>query len=154
CDDGNVCTTDSCEFLAGCVYTNNSSPCDDNDACTKNESCENGICSGGQHIDCDDGNSCTDDTCVRDQGCQHIPNHSCDNALDCNNAFPTVSVLWPPNHKMVPVNVSGIVNQSGYGVSITITGVMQDEDIGSGGRASCPDAEGLGTDTARLRAER
>ena len=40
-------------------------------------------------------------------------------------------------------------------VSITVTGITQDEPVnGSGDGNSCPDATGIGTDTARLRAER
>jgi hypothetical protein len=42
CDDGNLCTDDSCEPAVGCVYRNNSHPCavDDNE-------CTDDICSGG-----------------------------------------------------------------------------------------------------------
>jgi hypothetical protein len=44
CDDGNVCTTDSCNAQAQCVYVNNAAACDDGDACTFGESCLSGKC--------------------------------------------------------------------------------------------------------------
>ena len=38
CFDGNPCTDDSCDPAKGCVFSNNSSKCDDGDACIKGES--------------------------------------------------------------------------------------------------------------------
>lgn len=61
CDDGNLCTTNTCE--AGiCLTTNNNFGCDDNNACTFNDKCSNGICQGTQ-MTCDDGIECTIDSC-------------------------------------------------------------------------------------------
>jgi len=37
CDDGNPCTTDSCNLGVGCVHTNNTAPCDDGSACTTSD---------------------------------------------------------------------------------------------------------------------
>jgi len=52
CDDGNVCTTDTCDPASGCAST---------------------------PVDCDDENICTDDSCDQASGCVHIPNASpCD----------------------------------------------------------------------------
>ena len=76
CDDGNSCTTDSCDPATGCVYTNNSSPCDDLNPCTINDVCINGICKGTPVI-CDDGDPCTDDDCVPGVGCVFTPISSC-----------------------------------------------------------------------------
>ena len=40
CDDGNVCTTDSCNPATGlCVYANNTNSCDDGNACTVGDQC-------------------------------------------------------------------------------------------------------------------
>ncbi|TMB07521.1 MAG: DNRLRE domain-containing protein, partial [Deltaproteobacteria bacterium] len=46
CDDGNACTTDTCDPVAGCQYASvaNGTACDDNDACTSGETCQNGTC--------------------------------------------------------------------------------------------------------------
>lgn len=64
CDDGNVCTTNSCAPATGCVYTNvtNGTTCNDGNACTMNDVCTNGIC-GGTGVNCNDMNPCTTDTC-------------------------------------------------------------------------------------------
>src|SRR2546427_758638 len=61
CDDANLCTTDTCDPAIGCVFDPLSAgtPCDDGKACTQ-DSCSNGFC---QHFvldpPCDDGNACT-----------------------------------------------------------------------------------------------
>ena len=40
CDDGNPCTTDTCNTTSGaCVYTNNTNPCDDGNPCTTGDTC-------------------------------------------------------------------------------------------------------------------
>jgi hypothetical protein len=58
CLDANVCTTDSCDPLIGCVHTDNSGPCDDGNPCTVDDQCDGGVCVGGPLADCDDGNVC------------------------------------------------------------------------------------------------
>lgn len=77
---------------------------------------------------------------------------------DCSNAVADPSILWPPNHKMVSVSILGVTDPDGDPVTIEITGITSDEptasDKGSGGAKHAPDAAGVGTDTAVLRAER
>ncbi len=63
CDDGDGCTDDICAGASGCSNPNNTSPCDDSDACTVNDVCNGGICAGTSIV-CDDGNVCTNDACV------------------------------------------------------------------------------------------
>ncbi|HYS54558.1 MAG TPA: post-COAP-1 domain-containing protein [Thermoanaerobaculia bacterium] len=46
CNDNNVCTDDSCNPATGCVHNNNTAPCNDGDACTSNDTCSGGICTG------------------------------------------------------------------------------------------------------------
>ncbi len=53
CDDGNVCTDDSCDPVSGCVNTANAATCDDGDACTTVDTCGGGLCVGGAAPDCD-----------------------------------------------------------------------------------------------------
>jgi len=67
----------------------------------------------------------------------------------CSGAFASPDSLWPPNHKLVPVTVDGVVDPDGDPVLITITGVAQDEPLDT-----CPEATGIGTDVVGLRAER
>jgi hypothetical protein len=49
CDDGNSCTTDTCNPASGCVHTSgpDGALCDDNNPCTFNETCKAGVCQGG-----------------------------------------------------------------------------------------------------------
>ncbi len=78
-----------------------------------------------------------------------------DNPPDCSNAFPGTGMLWPPNHKLVGVTVSGVTDPEGTPVVINIDSIAQDEAVdGKGSGATCPDAGGVGSDTAQLRAER
>ncbi len=58
----NTCTTDSCNPLTGCEYTNNTNFCNDGNACTVNDVCSGGQCTGTARI-CNDYNDCTEDTC-------------------------------------------------------------------------------------------
>ncbi len=67
CDDGNPCTTDTCDPARGCVHINNTAPCaDDGNACTT-DVCAGGVCTHPTRADgtaCDDGLFCTvGDTC-------------------------------------------------------------------------------------------
>ena len=72
CDDGNLCTTDSCAPATGCSHVNNTLPCNDGNICTMNDACEGGVCTG-PNLNCDDGNGCTLDTCDLQTGCVHTP---------------------------------------------------------------------------------
>jgi len=84
CDDGNLCTNDSCNQVVGCVHTNNSNECDDFDPCTVDDYCAGGVCIGSEGLDCSDDNSCTDDYCTPMAGCSHTPNAiACDDGNVC-----------------------------------------------------------------------
>lgn len=74
---------------------------------------------------------------------------------DCSQAQPSLTTLGSPNHKMVEVSILGVTDADGDPITIRIDQVMQDEATnGRGDGDSCPDAEGIGTSTAKLRAER
>lgn len=74
---------------------------------------------------------------------------------DCSGATPSVTQIWPPSHKMVPLSITGVTDPDGDTVAIQVTGVSQDESVnGTGDGNTCPDATGLGSDTVNLRAER
>jgi peptidoglycan/xylan/chitin deacetylase (PgdA/CDA1 family) len=63
CDDGNVCTTDTCSSGV-CSHTNGGGTCEaDGNLCTS-DTCQFGTCAAGAPKNCDDGNSCTADTCT------------------------------------------------------------------------------------------
>jgi hypothetical protein len=80
CDDENLCTDDSCDSVEGCVFSNNSLPCNDSNECTTFDACAGSVCIGGPDLACDDGNFCTDDSCDALLGCAHV-----NNSLDCDD---------------------------------------------------------------------
>ena len=74
CDDSNVCTTDSCAPIEGCVFAANALPCDaDANPCTVDDACVNKVCVAGAILPCDDGNVCTADACDKGSGaCAYV----------------------------------------------------------------------------------
>jgi hypothetical protein len=73
----------------------------------------------------------------------------------CNQARPSITTLWPPDHAMVTVSILGVSNPDGDQVTVRIDRITQDEPTnGLGDGDVCPDALGIGTSTAQLRAER
>jgi hypothetical protein len=95
---------------------------------------------GGDVSDCDDAT--------------FIPNQP----PNVTDAYPSIDCLWPPNHKFVDITIKGVTDPDGDVVTITVTNITSDEPTasikGAGGAKHAPDADGVGTDTASLRAER
>jgi MYXO-CTERM domain-containing protein len=63
CDDGNPCTTDTCNTTMGtCSYTNNTAACSVGNPCTMNDTCSGGVCVAGPNqpdgTSCPSGNLC------------------------------------------------------------------------------------------------
>lgn len=70
------------------------------------------------------------------------------------NAQPSVSVLWSPDHRMVPISIIGVVDPNNN-ATVRITGVTQDEPTnGQGDGDTAIDAIINPDGTALLRAER
>ena len=104
CNDGDVCTDDSCDSILGCQNVDNSASCNDGDVCT-DDSCDSIL--GCQNVDnsasCNDGDVCTDDSCDSILGCQNVDNSascndgdvctddSCDSILGCQNVDNSAS---------------------------------------------------------------
>src|SRR5690606_15454869 len=89
CDDGNPCTSDSCDSDKGCQYTvNEGQDCNDGNGCTTSDSCNaDGSCSG-KPVVCDDGNDCTQDACNAGT-CEFTPvenGTSCDDGSSCTES--------------------------------------------------------------------
>lgn len=76
------------------------------------------------------------------------------NPPDCRGATPSESVLWPPNHKLTNIHISGITDPDGDRVKIKVTAIAQDEPTKIGPGDQSPDGFGKGTDIAKVRAER
>jgi hypothetical protein len=48
----------------------------------------------------------------------------------CTAARPSIATLWPPDHRLVAVEVGGVTDPDGDDVSITVDGITQDEPGG------------------------
>jgi hypothetical protein len=84
----------------------------------------------------------------------HISFTSVNRSPDCSSAQAAVARLWPPDHRLVPAEIVGVTDPDSDPVTITVTGVTQDEppnreDVGS----TCPDVE-IANGNAQVRAER
>lgn len=106
CDDGNLCTDDTCQSAVGCSFIPNQAPCDDGDECTAADECASGKCEPGDLIDCADGELCTADLCEVGVGCINPPldcadgnsctADACDEALGCQHvALPDGTQCGP-----------------------------------------------------------
>ncbi len=74
CDDGNPCTTDSCNPSLGCSHLNNSDSCNDGNPCTNGDKCINGTCRAGT-------NSCS---CTGDPDCaEYNDDNLCNGSIRC-----------------------------------------------------------------------
>ncbi len=60
CNDGNVCTNDSCVSATGCQNVNNTSVCNDASACTQTDTCSGGTCVGSNPVVCTASDQCHD----------------------------------------------------------------------------------------------
>jgi hypothetical protein len=73
----------------------------------------------------------------------------------CVAARASIDTLWPPNHSFHPITVQGVTDPDGDAVTVTIAEVRQDEPTNAKGDGNtCPDADGTGTSTVRVRSER
>ena len=104
CDDGNLCTVDSCSPQAGCQYVPvaTATSCDDGNACTTGDLCAFGLCAGQAALTCDDSDVCTSDTCNPASGCAHA-----DISAQCDDANPCTDESCAPASGCVHVNNSG-----------------------------------------------
>jgi hypothetical protein len=77
---------------------------------------------------------------------------------DVSQAVPSVEYIWSPNHTFVDINIEGVTDPDGDEITITILEITTDEPTatakGAGGAKHAPDAYGVGTNTASVRAER
>jgi Beta-propeller repeat len=70
----------------------------------------------------------------------------------CRAAQASPAVLWAPDHQLVPIAIMGVTDPDGDAVTITVTGVTQDEPVNGNGNTS-PDAV-IQAGAASVRAER
>ncbi len=98
---------------------------DDGDGLIDNDDPACQVCGDGD-IDigeqCDDGNTTDGDGCSSTCALENEP-------PVCTGAMAGPSTVWPPNHKMVSIGISGVTDPDGDPVSITATSVFQDEPV-------------------------
>ena len=74
---------------------------------------------------------------------------------DCSQAAASPNLLWPPNHKLVPIQITGVADPGRGAVTLSVTSIFQDEPVHSPGSGNTgPDGTGVGTATPSVRAER
>jgi len=79
----------------------------------------------------------------------------CNYPPDVSNARASISTLWPPDGKKVPIHILGVTDPDGDPFFIRIVFIEQDEPVTTTDLdTTTPDGAGLGTDTAQVRAER
>ena len=71
---------------------------------------------------------------------------------DISKARASVAVLWPPDGRLVPFHIEGVTDPDGDAVSISITGIQQDEPPALGKQG--PDAELDDSGSGAVRATR
>ena len=90
--------------------------CDDGDACTTADTCQDGVCKGGGVRDCDDNNACTVDACTSKGGtwsCSHTPSPgSCDDNNACTVGDSCQGTLCVPGKAKVCTDGNGCTADS------------------------------------------
>ena len=82
-------------------------------------------------------------------------NRDAGHAPACSAAVADPAVLWPPNHRLVPIMIKGLTDPDGDRITVRITGIFQDEPTNGGGDGhTAIDGYGVGTNKASVRAER
>jgi len=108
---------------------------------------------GAGNIDCTVTLTVSDET--SSSSCTATVHIECDNRPpDCESAVACVATLWPPNHKYNAVSICGVTDPDGDPVTITVTGITQDEPLNTRGDGNtCPDGQ-IVDGQASVRAER
>ncbi|MCB9629486.1 MAG: hypothetical protein H6725_19130 [Sandaracinaceae bacterium] len=89
CDDGEACTTDSCNAEGQCQHSSldDDSSCDDGNACTQADTCQLGVCTGADPVVCTALDQCHDvGTCDPGTGVCSDPARDDDSSCDDGNA--------------------------------------------------------------------
>ncbi len=101
CDDSDPCTVDTCDSASGCVFASTGA-CDDGNPCTV-DTCDP-VAGCGHAYDgsgCDDGDACTEDLCISDGTCANVSQ-----AVGFDSVFPPPGGMSRDNGKDV-VSVAG-----------------------------------------------
>ena len=88
CSDGNACTADGCTPKSGCTHlATDASPCDDGDACSSADQCDEDTCKAGPPKTCPSPEPCQSVNCTAATGaCLKVPQAdgiACDDGNSC-----------------------------------------------------------------------
>jgi hypothetical protein len=76
------------------------------------------------------------------------------NPPDCSRATAKTPVLWPPSHKLEPVEIEGVTDPDGDPIAITAYAITQDEALDANGDGeTCADGD-ITDGQASVRSER
>lgn len=76
-------------------------------------------------------------------------------APDCTGAYAVPDDVWPPNHRMKSIQIRGVTDPEDEPLSLQAQCIQQDEPSHPmNGHLGWYDADGLGTDTPKVRATR
>jgi N-acetylneuraminic acid mutarotase len=168
CSDGNACTrSDSCQAGA-CVGSNpvvctasdqchgvgtcnpatgicsnpnatNGTSCNDGNACTVPDSCQNGTCASGPQLTCDDHNACTAESCDPINGCGHAT-VNCDDNNPCT--ADSCDAVRGCVHTMIDTDGDSVANCQDNCPSVSNSD-QRDSDYDSIGDACDPTPYGI-----------
>jgi len=97
CGDGNVCTTDKCDFdfippatiHEHCSNIPNTKTCNDGNVCTSSDICSAGACVGGANVadgtSCADANACNGDETCQSGACTAGTQLNCNDDIECTD---------------------------------------------------------------------
>jgi hypothetical protein len=73
----------------------------------------------------------------------------------CSAAYPSLSEIWPPDHRAQSVSIFGVTDPDNDPLTITVRQILQDEPTDTNGDGNTwVDGGGIGTSQAWVRAER
>jgi MYXO-CTERM domain-containing protein len=144
-DDNWSCIAHACNAGA-CTYTNTTEPCDDDDACTENDTCVDGLCTTTP-VNCIDDDICTVHACDDRTGCYQTPvegccytDEDCEEGFECVVSSNTCTPLPPPPPPPPPDETDDGSEESES--ESETTGAATDE--GGGGCACSTQSRGSG----------
>jgi len=139
CDDGNICTTNTCSN-GQCTTENNSVSCNDNNNCTINDVCSGGVCSGVLK-DISDGNLLTIDKCLANGTVIHTRSFNIEEHLENKDSSVDSSLVPSESTLSGMSNTENELNQSSSSSSTSkegssTTSSSQGDDDGDNVRSS------------------
>lgn len=149
CDSQSPCEAGQCDVATGdCAYLvlANGTACEDGDACSNPDVCEEGVCQAGPTDSCDDGIACTNDSCEAGEGCVNLPG---DGACNDNNPC-TVDICDPQDgcqHLLAPEFSPCSDGLEGTGPDVCVQGLchgFQTSEISYDGDWFCDAYESVG----------